>query len=581
MDDPKNSLQLPPDTQAIQVEELNFSYPVSKAPVLEDVSFSINPGEFILLIGPSGCGKSTISLCLNGIIPHNIPGKLEGNIEVYGWRPLDREVHEMATRVGIVFQDADSQICNIFIGDEIAFGAQNLLVPKEEIFERMEEVLAAVGLSGMRDRPVFNLSGGQKQRLAIGSVLAMEPFIMVFDEPTANLDPQGTFEVHNLIRKLNKENKVTTIVIEHDISHFVEEADRIIVMDQGKIVLEGPPRDVFAKHSRYLRDELGLWIPGACAFAVECESKGYSFQFFPLVTQEVRVEDLKFKPGATSATSRSVTAQEPIIDIRDVSFSYDPGKEVLHDVSLKVAENSILAIVGQNGSGKTTLTSLLIGLHRPDSGSIEVAGIDATTASIHDLSRKIGYVFQYPEHQFVTDTVYDEVAFSLRGAGFSESEVDRRVMDMLKIFQLDSFIDRHPFALSRGQKRRLSVASMLVLRPDIFILDEPTTGQDWRNVVNLMDILKGLHQEGLTIILVTHSMDLVAEYAERIVVMQSGKVAFDGTPSQLFSTEQSVAESYHLEIPTIYQLTNRIRFHQPNMPVANSLSELASHLEIN
>ncbi len=579
MSNSKHMMQIQPNSPAIHIDNLTFSYPVSKALVLKNISQTIMPGEFILLIGPSGCGKSTVSLCLNGIIPHNIGGNLEGRVEVFGWSPADHEVYEMATRVGIVFQDADSQICNIFISDEIAFGAQNLLVPKGEILKRMENVLSAVGLKNMQDRPVFNLSGGQKQRLAIGSVLAMEPLVMVFDEPTANLDPQGTLEVHNLIRQLNKENKVTSIVIEHDISHFVEVADRIIVMSQGEIVLEGPPREILSKHSQFLREELGLWIPGACVFAIECKRMGYSLEPFPLVTDEIKVDDLEFTTNNTIPDNQVKINQEPIIDIRNVSFSYIPGKEVLHDISLKVEKNSILAIVGQNGSGKTTLTSLLIGLQRPNSGSIDVAGIDATKASIHDLSRKVGYVFQYPEHQFVTDSVYDEVAFSLRGAGIGESKVKQRVMEMLTRFQLATFTERHPFALSRGQKRRLSVASMLVLRPEIFILDEPTTGQDWRNVVNLMDILKGLYEEGLTIILVTHSMDLVAEYTGRVIVMKEGKLAFDGTPSQLFSAEERVAKNYELEIPTIYQLTNRIRKQQPNLPVINNLPELASHLE--
>ncbi len=564
-------------TPAVKITDLVYSYPVSSSPVLKEISVEISPGEFVLLIGPSGCGKSTISLCLNGIIPRNLSGKLQGRIECFGWSPTDKEVYEMATRIGLVFQDADSQICNMFIGDEIAFGAQNLLVPKDEILKRMDTVLNAIGMEGFQKHPVYNLSGGQKQRVAIGSVLAMEPLLMVFDEPTANLDPQGTLEVHNLIRDLNKNHRVTTIVIEHDVSHFVSDADRMLVMDKGEIVLDGSPRQILSHHSEFLKIELGLWIPGACEFASEVQKRGYTLPGFPLTSAEIPVEQIQFVPRHESH-SQVLPTEESIISMRDVSFTYKSGPEVLHNVSLDVAKNSIVAIVGQNGSGKTTLTSLLIGLNRPDSGSISVAGLDATKAPIRDLSRKIGYVFQYPEHQFITDTVYDEIAFSLKGMELDASEIEERVNSMLERFKLENFKNRHPFALSRGQKRRLSVASMLVMRPEIFILDEPTTGQDWSNVANLMSILSDLHKEGLTFIMVTHSMSLVAQYAQRVVVMHQGNISFDGTPDQLFS-DQDFTEKYFLEVPTVNEILNRIRKNQPEFPTMHNIRELAESVQ--
>lgn len=569
------------DSAAVRIEHLNYSYPVDDVPVLHDISLTIQPGEFVLLIGPSGCGKSTLSLSLNGIIPHSLGGTLEGTIEVFGMDPSEHDIHEMATRVGLVLQDPESQICNIFVRDEVAFGPQNLLVPKDEIISRINEVLTAVDLRGMEDQPVFNLSGGQKQRVAIASVLAMQPHIMVFDEPTANLDPQGTIEVHNIIRQLNREHGVTAIVIEHDISHFVEVADRILVMENGKVAFDGHPREVLAQHGRYLQETLGLWIPGACEFALATQEKGYSFDQFPLTIDAIDVAELQFTHdnSTTIPATPSSPDQLPIISMRNVSFAYEDDNDVLHDISLDIEANSIVALAGQNGSGKSTLTSLLIGINRPNRGTIQVGDMDATKASIHDLSRKIGYVFQYPEHQFVADTVYDEVAFSLQHGDLDSDEVEQRVRKMLTTFQLEQFTDRHPFTLSKGQKRRLSVASMLVLRPDVFILDEPTTGQDWRNVVRLMETLEALHAEGLTIILVTHSMELVAQYAERVLVMKDGRIKFDDTPASLFSQPHLVEQEYHLEVPPVHRLLNRIRKCDGTSPAAGSLQALAALLE--
>ncbi len=563
---------------AVLTDGLHYQYPSSPSWILQDINLEIEPGEFILLVGPSGCGKSTLSLTLNGIIPRDFSGRKEGHVEVHGWNPESREVYEMATKIGLVFQDADSQIANMFIGDEIAFGAQNLRVPKEEILQRMERVLEAIGMEDMEDRSVYDLSGGQKQRVAIGSVLAMEPLVMVFDEPTANLDPQGSQEVHKLIYELNQEHGVTVIVIEHDVSHFAEVADRLVVMEKGEILFDGPPREVYAEQADYLHQELGLWIPGACEFAVKARDKGYQFSNFPLSMDEVPVEDLAFALPDSSASANDQVGTNPIISIRGVHFSYGDGPQILKDINLDIHENNIVAVVGQNGSGKTTLVSQLIGIHRPDRGSITVAGLDATTASIRDLSQKIGYVFQYPEHQFVTDTVFDEIAFSLRNQEMAEVEIKEQVGEMLQIFGLEGFEDRHPYALSRGQKRRLSVASMLVLRPEVFILDEPTTGQDWINVVNLMEIITGLHAEGLTFIMATHSMRMVAQYADRVVVMRDGRVVHDGTPSSLF-TDRALTESLSLEVPPLYQLLNRIREHQPEFPAVRNLGDLSELLK--
>lgn len=566
---------------AVHLEHVTYTYPLQDQPVLNDLNLDIKPGEFVLIMGPTGEGKSTLALCLNGVIPHVLGGSLQGSIQVLGFNPSEKEIFEMATKIGLVFQDADSQICNIFVRDEVAFGAQNLLVPREIILERIKRVLHFVGLEAQEDMPVFNLSGGQKQRLAIASVLAMEPSVVVFDEPTANLDPGGAKEVQSLIREL-KRNGITILVIEHDVENFIDLADRIVVLHEGRIVYQGPPRQIFQEHGMRIRDQIGLRIPAVVDFALEAEKKGYSFDVFPLTIEEIPLDRLEFQvmkdQDRLSPYLTPPIGHEPIIQVNHLYFHYPNGPTVLEDISFEVRQGEILAIIGPNGSGKSTLTAHFVGLNRPVSGEVKVCGLDASNTPIKELARKVGYVFQYPEHQFVADTVFDEMCFGLKWQGLPAAEVEQRAMEMLKTFQLEEVKDRHPFALSRGQKRRLSVASMLVMRPEVFILDEPTTGQDLHNLEQLMNFIQGLNRQGLTIIMVTHDMGLVAQYAHSVLVLEEGRIAFHGTPWELFAKELALEEKYNLTVPAIYTLYHRIKRRYPELPVVHSPADLASYL---
>ncbi len=568
------------DLPAIRFEHVTYTYPLQEKPVLNDLNLEVQPGEFVLVMGPTGEGKSTLALCLNGVIPHVLGGSLQGSICVLGYNPSEREIFEMATKIGLVFQDADSQICNIFVRDEVAFGAQNLLVPREVILERIQRVLHFVGLEEQEDKPVFTLSGGQKQRLAIASVLAMEPSIVVFDEPTANLDPGGAKEVQALIRELRR-NQITILVIEHDVENFIDLADRLVVLHEGRIAYEGPPRQVFQEHGLEIRDAIGLRIPGVVEFALEAEKRGVHFPLFPLTIEELPLDLLEFRPvdeEQPSATAAPTIGGEAILQVEHLCFNYPGGPKVLDDVSFEVQRGEILAIVGPNGSGKSTLTAHFVGLNRPVSGAVWVCGLDAGQASIKELAKKVGYVFQYPEHQFVTDTVYEEMCFGLRWQGLPEEEVKQRALEMLAAFQLDEVKDRHPFALSRGQKRRLSVASMLVMKPEVFILDEPTTGQDLRNLDQLMRFIQDLNRQGLTILLVTHDMGLVAQYAHSVLVLEDGRIVFHGTPWALFAEEMALEEKYSLSVPPIYALHRRLKQRYPWLPPIHSPAELARYL---
>ena len=541
---------------------------------------TVQPGEFVIVMGPTGEGKSTLSLCLNGVIPRVMGGTLQGHVEVMGLDPNEKDIYEMATKIGLVFQDADSQICNIFVREEVAFGAQNLLVPKKTILERIKRVLHFVGLDNYEGMPVFNLSGGQKQRVAIASVLAMEPSVVVFDEPTANLDPGGAREVQALIRELKK-NGVTILVIEHDISNFIDLADRVVVLHSSHVMFEGPPEQVFGEHGLDIRDRLGLRIPGVVEFALEAQKKGYHFDCFPLRVDQLSLDALEFEPhpGLVTPVEHLTTPEpQPVIQVSHLSFHYPAGPPVLKDISFEVPRGDIVAIVGPNGSGKSTLTSQFVGLNRPQEGRVTVCGIDARGATMRELTRHVGYVFQYPEHQFVADTVFEEMAYGLKWQNLPEVEVNRRAMEMLQIFQLDRVKDRHPFSLSRGQKRRLSVASMLVMKPELFILDEPTTGQDLRNLNQLMSFIQELNQQGLTILIVTHDMGLVAQYCDTALVIEDGRLAYQGPPWQLFTQELALEERYDLTLPDVYKIYRQVKQRNPSLPPVASATELAGYL---
>ncbi|MGI9951693.1 energy-coupling factor transporter ATPase [Moorellaceae bacterium AZ2] len=572
---------------AVHIKGLSYWYPDEEKPVLEEINLDIQQGEFVVIVGPSGCGKSTLALCLNGIIPQVMGGKFKGSIKVSGKDTLEYGIHEMATEVGMIFQDPDSQLCNIYVRDEVAFGAQNLLVPKDEILRRLQRALEFVGMSDHAYKVVFSLSGGQKQRVSIASVLVMEPKVIVLDEPTANLDPAGCMEVAQLIRDINRTHQVTTIVIEHDISNIIDLADRLVVMDNGHIIFNGTPREILADKGVFIRDQLGLWLPEVCEFALAARKRGYVFSPFPLKGSEIPIYNLEFQAALSPNSEPSVRERykgdsarksEVVASLQDVTLRYPDGTLALQGINCQIYRQQIVALVGQNGSGKSTFASLLIGLHRPTAGRVEVCGLDTTRTSIRDLARKVGYVFQYPEHQFVTDNVFDEVAVGLRNQGLSEEQVRVRVMSILAMFRLDHLVGKHPFNLSLGQKRRLSIASMLAYHPEILILDEPTSGQDFRNAKMLMDILVDLkNTEGLTVILITHNMRLVAEYADTVIVLNNGRLVYQGVPEALFESGH-VAERYQLAVPETLRLLKQIHNVFPHLPFEPNPVYLANML---
>jgi energy-coupling factor transporter ATP-binding protein EcfA2 len=548
----------------IRFEHFSCGY-VTDVPILRDISLDILPGEFVLLVGQSGSGTSTLGYCLNGIIPF-VQGWTEGSLTVAGVDVATSRVAELATHAGVIFQDVDDQLTNLYARDEVMFGPENLMLPAAEVERRASNALEFVGATDCADRFVFELSGGQKQKVVIAAVLGMEPEILFLDEPTANLDPRSSSDVFRFLAQMKQEGR-TLLITEYKMDELVSLADRMIVLADGEVRFDGDPRVVIEQHGQELQERCGLWIPQAGELEIMIRQQiGRRAEPFPVHTSEAveKYRGYQFAPLPESSNgSAPADTGEVLIRASGVTYQYSDGTQALNDVSVEVRAGEILAIVGPNGSGKTTLSKHFVGLLKPASGSVVVFGRDTASASIRELTRQVGYVFQYPEHQFVKDSVGAEVRFSLKALGVEESEIEPRVREALAIFGLTGLEDRHPYSLSGGEKRRLSVATMVIMRPRVLLMDEPTFAQDRRNTERMMEAVLtatagSADNTGSTIVLITHDMKLVADYATRVVAMHEGEVALDGLPRELFA-DRPLLEKVNLEEPALSRIVRELR----------------------
>ncbi len=550
------------EDKPVRIDSFTWRYRGRKEPAIQSLSLEISQGDFVVIMGPSGAGKSTLAISLNGLIPHFYRGKMEGNIFIFGKSTRDSRVGELARYVGLVFQDFEAQLFSTNVALEVAFGPENFCVPPDEIGLRVRESLAKVGLQGFEERRPATLSGGQKQRLAIASVLALQPKILCMDEPTTDLDPIGKEGVFKIARSLEQEEDVTLIVIEHETEEALN-ADRIVLMRDGQVVADHPAKDMLRKVA--LMEECGvmpLQVPQF--FSV----MGVPEMELPLTPEEgvqefrrrgYKVDEVSYTKLVEEEKSRMESNHEVIIEVRNLSHMY-PGRVLaLEDISLNVRKGEFLAILGQNGSGKTTLVKHFNGLLYPTSGSVRVNGEETRKLGIRTLGQHIGYVFQNPDHQIFSDKVYDEVAFGLRLRHTPEGEIKQRVADALKAVDLEGYEDADPFSLTKGERQRVAVASVLAGNPEVLILDEPTTGLDYSQQRSMMELVKRLNESGSTIIVVTHSMWLVAEYADRVVVMKDGRVYLSGTVREVFSREEELRDAA-LKPPQIVSMSNLLGY---------------------
>jgi energy-coupling factor transport system ATP-binding protein len=538
----------------VTLKGVGFHYRGGARPALVGVDLEVRPGEFVVLLGPSGAGKSTLCLTLNGLIPHFVRGRLEGEVEVGGIPVREARVPELARKVGLVFQDFEAQLFATNVELEVAFGLENFGVPAEEMRTRVAETLALVGLRGLEGREPATLSGGQKQRLAIAAVLALEPDLVVMDEPTTDLDPDGTEEVFRVARHLRESGR-TVILAEHETEEAIR-ADRVVVLDRGKVVASGSPDEVLTR-SGSLRD-LGIQPPGGAELL---EALGET----PIL-DPARAEALLRERGwhvpedrwrELLARDGRVPPGPPLIQVQGLEHRYGGGVLALQGVDLTLAEGEFLGIVGANGSGKTTLAKHLNGLLHPTAGRVLVEGRPTTEWSMRELGLRVGYVFQNPDHQIFAETVREEVAFAPRNHGVADEEVARRVAESLEAVGLTGREEEDPFTMSKGERQRVAVASVLATRPRVIVLDEPTTGLDYGEQRAMMRLVDDLNAAGHTIVCVTHAMWVVAEFCRRTVVMAGGKVLADGPTREVFSSEDTLRAA-GLRAPHLVRITSAL-----------------------
>ena len=542
-------------------------------PALVDVSFEIQAGSFVLILGRSGSGKSTLALNLVGIYPNYFGGRNQGRLMInhpdrglINRRELDAA--ERFRLINMLFQNPEDQIVTLTVEEEVGFALENYRFEPAEIHRRIDYALDLVGLDGFRQRETLRLSGGEKQRVALAAMLALEPSVLILDEPTSNLDPAGTADVLATIDRVREKTGLTVMVIEHEVDAVFDRVDSVLLVEDRRVMGPFTPREFMDERGIFVRDDMGLWIPQAAEVGLELQGQGIDLGgSVPLngteLVEAVEALDAGFPlaaapmprntgPGSTTTGDSDID----VIDVRDVFFAYG-DRQVLTGINLSARRKELLAVVGQNGSGKSTLASLFNGIAKPDSGVVFVDGIPTTDYDFAQLVKRVAYIFQVPEKQFVRGTVYDEIAHGLRALGLSETEVDERTVEFLDTVRLLDRRDASPYVLSHGQKRRLSVAAMVIGKPEVVVLDEPTFGQDYHQAQNLMQLLRALADDGAAVVFITHDMRLVAEYADRAAVLCDGEIVFDGAPPVLFADEAVLARA-RLKPPSVYEFSARL-----------------------
>jgi energy-coupling factor transporter ATP-binding protein EcfA2 len=542
---------------AIKIDNLKYTYRLSDKPALAGVDLAIKPAEFVVILGPSGAGKSTLCYTFNGLVPKFLRGELTGSVTLFGRSSSDQKVNALSEQVGLVFQDFESQLFSTNVELEVAFAPENFGVERAEIARRVRECLATVGLTGLERREPATLSGGQKQRLAIASVLSLQPSMIVMDEPTTDLDPLGKEGVFAVSRRLRAQG-LTMVIAEHETEEAAV-ADRVVVLSEGRVVADGTPAEVLIR-TRWL-EELGVQPLGAAQLTAHLGLP-------PALSVEAATESLagagyRVDPGALASLERAdaqrttAATPEPVIEVRALQHRYPNGLVALHGADLVINRGEFVAMVGQNGSGKTTLIKHFNGLLMPSAGQVLVNGQPSAGQTVLELGRTVGYVFQNPDHQIFAETVFDEVAFGPRNHGAPPDAVKLHVTEALAAVGLEGREAEDPFSLTKGERQRVAVASILATRPQVIILDEPTTGLDYKEQRNMMDLVRRLNEAGHTVVCVTHTMWVVAEYAHRTVVVKDGRIWMDGPTRQVMAREAELVQA-SLKPPQLVRISNRL-----------------------
>lgn len=548
----------------IEFSNFSFRYESLDKPTLKNINLRIEKGEKIVIIGPSGSGKSTLGQCLNGLIPHAIKGETSGQLTINGQDTAPFDMHQFTEQVGTVLQDTDSQFVGLSIGEDIAFALENQLMSNIDMYPLVKATAKMVDLEQMLDRSPHDLSGGQKQRVSLAGILVDDVDTLLFDEPLAALDPKTGKKTIEIIDDLHRETGKTIIIIEHRLEDVLHRSvDRIILMESGEILADTTPDEILASpllEEYGIREPLYLSALKEAGCAIEGDAKPSSLNTLPLAQYQSAVSAWFEASKATNVEKQA----ETLLAVRNLTYSYDGEKNALEDVSFDVKRGEFVSVLGKNGSGKSTITKLVMGVIEPDQGSMILNGQDLNELTIFERSQKVGVVMQNPNHMISHHMIFDEVAFGLRNRGVEEKQVEAKVLEVLELCGLSKYRHWPIEALSYGQKKRVTIASILALEPELLILDEPTAGQDYRNYTSMLSFIEKLNRElGITVMIISHDMHLVLEYTTRSIVIADSKLIADAPMTEVFSSP-ALLDQANLATTSLYELATELGIENTN-----------------
>ncbi|HDY7996648.1 TPA: ABC transporter ATP-binding protein [Vibrio vulnificus] len=564
----------------IEFSNFSFRYESLDKPTLRNINLRIEKGEKIVIIGPSGSGKSTLGQCLNGLIPHAIKGEVSGSLTINGQETATFAMHQFTEQVGTVLQDTDSQFVGLSIGEDIAFALENQLTANIEMYSLVKATAKMVDLEQMLQRSPHDLSGGQKQRVSLAGILVDDVDILLFDEPLAALDPKTGKRTIEIIDELHRKTGKTVVIIEHRLEDVLHRnVDRIILMDGGEIMADTTPDELLASPllAQYgIREPLYLTALKSAGCHLALDDHPSSLSELPLANYQHAMTDWFHQANTTNNHIRS----ETLLDVRNLTYSYDGEKNALEGVSFNVQRGEFVSILGKNGSGKSTITKLVMGVIEPDDGAMYLNGQDLSELTIFERSQKVGVVMQNPNHMISHHMIFDEVAFGLRNRGWDEQQVNDKVLEVLELCGLSKYRHWPIEALSYGQKKRVTIASILALEPELLILDEPTAGQDYRNYTSMLSFIEKLNRElGITVVIISHDMHLVLEYTTRSIVIADSQLVADAPMTDVFSNP-ALLDRANLTTTSLYELATRLNIAETNAFMQHFIDvEKASRLE--
>lgn len=559
-------------------KDVSYKYPRSEDFVLRDINLEIHKGEFLGLIGPTGAGKTTLCLALNGIVPQFYGGRFFGGVKLGDLDTVEHPISEMANLVGQVFEDPETQLIATSVENEIAFALENLKAPRELIIERIPQALSAVRLEGTELKHPHELSGGQKQRLAIAAAIAVQPNLLILDEPTSQLDPVGAEEVFATAHELNQELGMTIVMASHSAEEMAQFANRIALVSHGEIVAIGTPDEIYSEIELLYKNDLRP--PQVASSFYSIGKSGMTVNKTPVRMADAipMLENLASTPPnpAFELPTPQIATGDPLLSVKDLAHVYPDGTKALHGVSLDIREGEYVLIIGQNGAGKSTLVKHFLNLLQPTEGIVKVGDVDTVEMSVSDLARRIGYVAQNPDNQIFNTSVREEIEFALKNLDFDPEEVKARTDESLEAMGLMDVQDQHPLSLPKGDRARVVIGAILAMKPEIIIFDEPTTGQDYQGAQYILEISRDLHRAGKTVIVITHHLYLMPEYAERVVVMGKGTLLLDKDIRTAFHAND-ILESTFLTAPQAVHISQELQKIKSDFPSLLTPNEIASY----